>query len=200
MSAAARGTASDYSKGPLRRLENLGSPRTVLAGVAVLGAVLLLVAELSPLYTVVVGSLETPRRSVSGGSSHGWALAVVAAAALMMTFVALRGARAAAGALVALGAVTLVVALAIDLPDTRRSGSLREAVAFEKARAKAGRGLGLELAGALCLLVSGAGLLRAGASAGPRRSRGATADARTATERAAERAARTASGAVSRKP
>ena len=178
MSAAARGTASDYSKGPLRRPENPGSPQTVLAAIAVLGAVLLLVAELSPLYTVVVGSLETPRRSVSGGSSHGWALAVVAFAALAMTFGALRGARAAAGALVALGAVALVVALAIDLPDTRRSGSLREAVAFEKAHAKAARGLGLELAGAIALLASGAGLLlvsrparssRPAAAAGPAR-------------------------------
>ena len=159
MSAAARGTASDYSKGPPKRRENLASPRTVLAGVAVLGAVLLLVAELSPLYIVVVGSLETPRRSVSGGSSHGWALAVVASAALAMAVVALRGARAAAGALIALGAVALVVAVAIDLPDTRRSGSLQEAVAFEKARAKAGRGLGLELAGAFALLSAGAGLL-----------------------------------------
>ena len=192
MSAAARGTASDYSKGPLKRPENLASRQTVLAGVAVLGAMLLLVAELSPLYTVVVGSLETPRRSVSGGSSHGWALAVVAPAAVAMTVAALRGARAAAGALVALGAVALVVALAIDLPDTRRSGSLREAVAFEKAHAKAGRGLGLEIAGAIALLVAGGGLLATGSQAGSGRSRDAPVGDRTAGERAADRAARTA--------
>jgi len=162
MSAAARGTASDYSKGFFTRPERLSRARGVFAAVALLGVVLLLVAELSPLYTVVIGSLETPRRSVSGGSSHDWALALVALAALAMTFVALRGSRAAAGALVALGAVALVVALAIDLADTRRSGSLREAVAFEDARAKASRGLGLELGGAASLLVAGCGLFLAG--------------------------------------
>jgi hypothetical protein len=183
MSAAARGTASDYSKGPSKRPGNLASPQTLLGVVAALGAVLLLVAELSPLYTVVVGSLETPRRSVSGGSSHGWALAVVALAALAMTFAALRGARAAAGALVALGAVALVVALAIDVPDTRRSGSLREAVAFEKARAKAGRGLGLELAGAIGLLAAGAGLLLVSRQARSSRPAGAPAPAQPSTSR-----------------
>jgi hypothetical protein len=71
---------------------------------------------------------------------------------------ALRGARSAAAALVALGAVALVVALAIDLPDTRASGQLPESVAFEDAQAKAGPGLGLEIAGGVVLMLAG-GLL-----------------------------------------
>ena len=41
--------------------------RRALPAVALAGAALLLAAELSPLYTVVVGSLDTPRRTVSAG-------------------------------------------------------------------------------------------------------------------------------------
>jgi hypothetical protein len=131
----------------------------LLVAIAVAGAVLLLAAELSPLYTVVVGALQTPRRSVSAGSHHGYALALVALGAAAMALGASRGARAAAAALVVLGAVALVVALAIDAPATRSTGTLREAVAFTDARAKAGRGLTLEIAGAIALLAAGGGLL-----------------------------------------
>ena len=58
----------------------------------------------------------------------------------------------------ALGAVALVVALAIDLPDTRASGRLPESVVFEDAQATAGPGLALEVAGGIALLLAG-GLL-----------------------------------------
>ncbi len=81
MSASARGTATDYSKGSSQRRADFLTPQGLLVVVAIVGAVLLLVAELSPLYTVVVGALGTPRRSVSAGSNHGYALLVVALAA-----------------------------------------------------------------------------------------------------------------------
>jgi hypothetical protein len=133
--------------------------RGALAATAVAGALLLLVAELSPLYYVVVGALGTPRRSVTAGSHHGYAQAVVALAAPAMTLGALRGARAAAAALAVLGAVAVLVALVIDLPDTRGSATLPEAIAFADARTQAGRGLALEIAGGLALLGAGLGLL-----------------------------------------
>jgi hypothetical protein len=134
-----------------------------MAVVALAGAALLVAAELSPLYTVVVGALGTPRRSASAGSSHGYALAIVAITAVAMTAGALRGARAAATALVVLGAVALVVAFAIDAPKTHRSGTLPEAVAFADARAQAGRGLALEIAGGVALIVAGGLMLAFGA-------------------------------------
>jgi hypothetical protein len=170
VSASARGTASDYSKGPAARPADFAVAARVLGAVALAGALLLLAAELSPLYTVVVGALGTPRRSVSAGSHHGYALALVALAAVVMTLGALRGAPAAAVALAVLGAVALIVALAIDLPATRATGTLREAISFADARARAGRGLALEIAGAAALLVAGIGLLLAGAR-GRRRGR-----------------------------
>jgi hypothetical protein len=138
MSASAGGTGSHYSKG--------------------VGGALLATAEFSTVVRVVVGSLETEKRGVSGHANHGYALLVVALAAVPLLLLALRGARTAAGALVALGAVALVVALAVDLPDTRASGSLPESVAFEDAHAQAGPGLGLEIAGGVALVLAG-GLL-----------------------------------------
>jgi hypothetical protein len=141
-----------------------------LAGaLALAGIVLLVVAEFSIVVRVVVGSLETEKRAVSGHANHGYALLVVALFALPMPVGARRGARAAAAAMVALGAVALVVALAIDLPDTRESGQLPESVAFEDARAQAGPGLALEIAGGVALVLAGGLLVAAGS--GSRRSR-----------------------------
>ena len=73
----------------------------------------------------------------------------------------------------ALGGAALVVALAVDLPDTRASGRLPESLAYENARARAGVGLGLEIAGGVLLLLAGAMLVAAGrpAPAAPRRGR-----------------------------
>jgi hypothetical protein len=163
VSASAGGTATDYSKGAGAGRADPVLARRLLAATALAGAVLLLVAELSPLYTVVVGSLQAPRRSVSAGSSHGYALALVALAAAAMAAGALRGGRAAAGAVAALGAVALLVALAIDLPATRRSGALPESVAFADAHAQVAGAFALEIAGAVALLASG-GLMLALAS------------------------------------
>lgn len=124
----------------------------LLACVALLGAGLLAVAELSPLYTVVVGSLQTPRRSVSAGSNHGYALALLAAVATALVVAWLRGAQLAGPLLGLLGMTALVIVLVVDLPDTRVGGRLPESLAYSEARADPRRGLALELAGAITLL------------------------------------------------
>jgi hypothetical protein len=161
---------SDYSKGPARHRGDFASWRGLLAGLALAGAALLVVAELSPLYTVVVGALGTERRSVSGGSSHAYALVLVALAAVAFAHGSARGSRRAAAALVALGAVTLLIALAVDTRTTRRSTTLPEAVAFSDARARAGSGFALELAGGALLVLAG-GLMLALGSPRPLRRR-----------------------------
>jgi hypothetical protein len=159
MSASADGTTADYSKGQGLRRAGFVTTRGIAAALAVASVVLLVVAEFSVVVRVVVGSLETERRTVTGHANHGWALLVVALAAVPMTLGALRGARAAAVAVVVLGAVALVVALAIDLPATRESGTLPESTAFEDARAKAGPGLAYELTGGIGLVLAGGLLL-----------------------------------------
>jgi hypothetical protein len=158
MSVSADGTTADYSKGPAIRPAGFVTIRAIAGLLAVAGVALLVVAEFSVVVRVVVGSLETEKRVVTGHANHGYALLVVAVAALPMLLGALRGARAAAGALVALGAVALVVALAIDLPKTRESGQLAESAVFEDARAQAGPGFVLEIAGGAALVLAG-GLL-----------------------------------------
>ncbi len=141
--------------------------RGLFAGLAVIGAALLVAAELSPVYEVVIGALEIVRRRVEGAENHSWALLVIAVVALAMTLAAWRGSRAPAIALVALGGAALFVTLALDLPDARKSGRLPESVAYEEARARPARGLYLAGAGGALLIVAGAGLL-SGSRGGPR--------------------------------
>ena len=138
-----------------------------LAAALAAGAVALLVAaEFSTVLEVTVGTLEVVKRRSTAGANHGYALLVVALFAVVLVVLAMRGAERAAGlALVALGAVALVVALAVDLPDTRGSGRLPESLAYENARARAGVALGLEVAGGALLLAAGA-LLAAAAGWG----------------------------------
>jgi hypothetical protein len=141
----------------------------VFAGLALVGAALLAIAEFTTLYDVVVGSLDIVRRSAKAGDEHSYALVILAGAAVPMALGALRaantqfggmrGARAPALALAVLGGVALYIAFVRDLPDTRSSGRLPESVTFEDARARPGPGLYLEIAGGGLLILSGGGLL-----------------------------------------
>jgi len=133
--------------------------RAVAAALVVASVVLLVVAEFSVVVRVVVGSLETERRTVTGHADHDWALLLVAIAAVPLALGALRGARPAAAALVALGIVAILIALVVDLPKTRESGTLPESTSFEDAHAKAGPGLAYEIAGGVGLVLAGGLLL-----------------------------------------
>lgn len=158
VNTAACEATRDYSKGPGADRAGATALRAVLAGVAMVGAVVLFAAEFTTLAEVVVGSLGSVQRRVQGGDNHDHALLVLALATVAAAYGALRGGRPFALALVALGAAALLVALAVDLPDTRGSGGLPEAVVFEDARARAGTGLYLEIAGAVLVLLAGAAL------------------------------------------
>jgi hypothetical protein len=133
--------------------------RRVAAGLACIAIVLLAVAEFTTLFEVTVGSLEVVKRSSTGGENHGYALLVIAVVAAAMTLLALRGARAPAAALVVLAVAALGIALAVDRPDTRRSGGLPESLAYENARSHARAGFGMEIAGGVLLLIAGGVLL-----------------------------------------
>ena len=152
--------------------------RRLAAALAAVAVALLVAAEFSTVFEVTVGSLEVVKRGATGGENHGYALLVVALFAVVLVLLGLRGAGRAAGlGLVALGAVALLVALAVDRPDTRGSGRLPESLAYENARARAGAGLRLEIAGGALLVVAG-GLLAAGASEGRRPAAGLSAGER----------------------
>ena len=122
---------------------------------AALAAVLLIVSEFLPLYKVLVGALETERRSEVGRRNHGFAMLLLGLAAVPMLLGALRGARPAMWALAAIGAVAIIIALTVDLSAARESGTLREAVSYEDARAEPAIGFFLETLAGVLLLLSG---------------------------------------------
>lgn len=131
------------------------APRLALAALAAVAAVLLVVSEFLPLYTVVVGALETEQRSEVGWRNHAFAMLLLGIATVPMLVGALRGARPAMWALAGIGAVVLLIALTVDLPAARESGTLREAVSYEDARAEPSTGFFVETLGGVLLLLSG---------------------------------------------
>ena len=141
---------------------NRANLRRLAAALALVAVVLLVVAEFTTVFEVTIGSLQIVRRSATGAQNHDFALLVVAVFAGGMTVAALRGAQPPAFAVLALGVTALVIALAIDLPDTRGSGRLPESLAYEDVRARAGAGLVLEIVGGVLLCAAGAALLVAG--------------------------------------
>jgi hypothetical protein len=138
--------------GPLAGLDPTG---LALVGVVALASALLLVAEFTPVFEVTIGTLDTVRRTKTGGANHAYALIPIALLAVPMAIGAARGARPPAIALVVLGAVALAIALAVDLPSARESGSLPEADTFEDAQAQPASGFYLETLGAVLLIVAG---------------------------------------------
>jgi hypothetical protein len=142
-----------------------------LAGAAFLGAILLIVADLSTLIEIKV--LTVAKQSISGGSHHSYALLILGIFALPMAYGASRGdSRPAMAALAAIGLVALVIMLAVDLPDIHKTGVIGQR--FTDASASPKSGFYLETLGAFLLLIAGsAGLFLSSPSrsARPRRER-----------------------------
>jgi hypothetical protein len=127
------------------------------------GALLTIVADFATLRSVEVltascGDLADPGLRTScvthGGEEHSYALVLIGVVAIAMTWGATLGrSRPAAAALAFLGGAVLAIALLTDVPDIHKTGVLGER--FERARASAGPGLWLELAGGSLLFVTG---------------------------------------------
>jgi hypothetical protein len=126
---------------------------------AILGGLLLAYAETLHLFRIVTpgGSVSNAAGSVrTGGDQHSWAFAVMGVAAAGAALLA-RGTRQRLPAVAAamLGAIALLVALAVDLPDVTASGVT---TALEVGDAEPAAGFWLELVGAV-VLTAGSGLL-----------------------------------------
>lgn len=158
MSASAREATGDYSKHSPpsrdRRETTRRAPKALLLTAAA-GAAMLAVSEVLPLYEVVVGGLETQQRTEPGWQNHGFAMLLLALASIPMILGARRGARPAMAALAAIGAIAILIVLTVDLPAVRADAELREASAYEDARANPTTGFYVETLGAVLLLVSG---------------------------------------------
>lgn len=131
----------------------------VLAG-ALLGALLLIVAEFTTLYRVHVagGGLAG---SVSTGSHHSYALIPIGLLAAFLGFAVWRaGSRVALGLLGLVGVIALLIALLGDLPDAHAHGLTHH---FVLASNTPSAGLYMETLGAVILIATcGSGLLALG--------------------------------------
>jgi hypothetical protein len=141
-----------------------GAVGLILAG-ALLGALLLIVADFTTLYTVHTSSGAAAAPSVSGHSNHSYAMVPIGLLAVLLALaVRVGGGRSAILAIGVLGVAALVIALAVDLPDAHSHGLVGSAVrGYVLASDKASAGLYLETLGAVVLIATcGSGLLLAG--------------------------------------
>jgi DMSO reductase anchor subunit len=144
----------------------MAGPRGVLAGLAALGAVMLIVSGFLPLYRITTEIATL--RSTTGFEHHSITMLLLGLAAVPMILGAMRGAKPAMFALAAIGIVALVIAVTVDLPAALDEGLLAET--YEGASAEPAIGFFVESAAGVLLLLSGGlsllmGLGRPGASA-----------------------------------
>lgn len=154
------------SRGISAVLGRFGGPRLAILGLGGGGGLLLILSDFLTLYHVDVvtascSDLASPNLrsacSTSGGGHHGYALAILGVIAIVMAWGAAMGASRPAGvALLAIGLASLVIVLAVDLPDIHKTGIVGDQ--FSQAKANPGAGFSLEIIGAA--LVAGGGLLR----------------------------------------
>lgn len=156
---------TEYSRAPAasegRERPSAGGLRgiqtAVLAG-ACAAALLLLVAEFLPLFEVRTNARHGVVTTVQTGSHHSYALIPIA---LLVAALAAAWRRAptrlTALAMAVLGVVALVIALARDLPDAQSNGLEHSGGTYVTAAASPRAGLYLETAGAVLLLITGAG-------------------------------------------
>ena len=167
MSATPPEANTEYSRG-LRASRRAGfaaraplsSVGAASAGAGVLGALVLIVAEFTTLYTVkAAGRYVTVIQTVTAGAHNAYAMVPIAVLGGALAIVAFRSpSRAALVALGALGVVAVLLAVLGDLPDTHAHGlTNRDALASNSP----GPGLYLEtLGGILLVLAAGLGLSR----------------------------------------
>ena len=160
----------------VRRLSGRLTPLTaLLLGAGLAAAILMVAAEFSTLRSVTVltapcADLADPELrdgcAPKGHEQHAFALVLLGIATAAMTFGAMVGrSRPAAFALIVIGVVVLFIALALDLPDATKTGVIGER--FDQARAEAGPGLWMEIAGGALALA--AGVAAAAGGLGPAR-------------------------------
>jgi hypothetical protein len=131
---------------------------TVFAAVGLLGALLLIVAEFTTLYSVkVAGRNVVAIQAETAGAHNSYAMLPIAVVAAGLAVVAFRNqSRPALLALAVLGIAAILIAVLGDLPDSRAHGLTRH---YQLASNSPGPGLYLEtLGGVLLVLAGGLGL------------------------------------------
>jgi hypothetical protein len=123
---------------------------------ALLGALLLIVAEFTTLFELKTAVSRTPVQSIGTGSHHSYALIPVGLLVALLAFGVWRvGSRPALLAIGVLGVLGLLIGLLGDLPDAHTSGLIATAGHhYAEATATPGPGLYLETLGAVLLVIA----------------------------------------------
>jgi len=140
----------------LRRSALPGAIGAVVLIGGLLGALLLFVAEFTTLYEVKTASSVGPVRSVSTGSHHAYAMALIAiVVAAFAVGVWRAGGRPALLAIGVLGLIALLISLLGDLPDAHGNGLVANSSGhFEIASATPSGGMYMESLGAVVLIIT----------------------------------------------
>src|SRR5437763_5146910 len=158
MSATPPEAKTEYSRGGLGSEGPGGAssapagdrrPRLAVLAGGVAGAVLLIICELTPLFTVRTSAHSSSVKSVTTGSHHSYALIPLALLAGLLAYAVFRYAsRPALPALGALGVIALLIALIGDLPDAQANGLVGSTTqGFIQASSRPAVGLYLETLG-----------------------------------------------------
>ena len=164
MSASAPEATAEHSSrlgpetGSRGRLSNV---HLALVGIALLGALLTAISTFLPVLEAVTDN-DTPiaGSSQTGLETHSVAMLLLGLAAVPMILGAMRNARPAMIALVAIGILIIVVALLVDLPNATEEGLYGER--YEGASATPRIGFFVETAGGMLLVLAGGLLLLRG--------------------------------------
>ena len=157
---------------PTRADDRRSGPAALALG-ALVGALLILVAQFTALYHLHSATSSAAIKTVGTGGNHAWAPIPLALAAIVLAYAVYRtGNRTALAALVALGVATLLITLIGDLPDAHSSGLVgSSANGYVQATSSPSAGLYMETLGAISLIVAGGiGLLMSPPRTGRRRS------------------------------
>jgi dipeptide/tripeptide permease len=131
---------------------------TLLLGVIVLGAVLLIIGEFLPLYEIRVVTAVPKGGHHSVGAHHLYANLLIGLALLPMAYGAVKGgSRPAAIACLVLALAALFIALAVDLPDLNETGLIGQT--YDQAQARPRVGFFIETLGATLAVLGSIGAL-----------------------------------------
>jgi hypothetical protein len=134
-----------------------------------LAAVALVVAEFMTFREIKAVTVVPQGGTTTGGSHHGYALALLGLVSMPMAVGAALGrSRPAAAALTGLGGVALVIVLAIDRPSLGDTGLIGRT--YDLAKAHPASGFWIQLVASVVLFVGGLLLLRRNSVAASRRS------------------------------
>jgi hypothetical protein len=134
-----------------------GRACVALAVGSLLAALLVVVAQFTPLYHLHAATSSAAIKTVGTGGNHAWAPIPLALVAVALACAVYRhGSRVALAGLVALGVATLLIALIGDLPDAHSSGLVgSSANGYVQATASPSAGLYMETLGAVILIAAG---------------------------------------------